>query len=187
MELHHAVARNDLETVVEQTELAGYFGGKGVQLVGPGREAKAGPEFLGQGGAAQEIAALKHAYGQAGAGEIGGCDEAIVASSDDGDIEFHWRIPLTLTDTTSLWDHRQADPEPRLRPHWRRGMTSAPGYSNHGIAIDQPSETQIFTDDVEGTRVVRVVHPSSDMPMTDHLSAFSKAVSAWAGKKSPGR
>ena len=43
-------------------------------------------ELLGDRRATDEVAALQHAHLQAGAGEIGGADQAVVAAADDEDI-----------------------------------------------------------------------------------------------------
>ncbi len=62
-------------------EQAHRIGGRGV--------AKAGREFLGDRGAADERAALEHPHLETGAGEIAGADEAVVSAADDDDIVRH--------------------------------------------------------------------------------------------------
>ena len=44
-------------------------------------------EFLGDRGAAQHAAALEHAHLEAGAGEVRGAGEAVVAAADDDGVE----------------------------------------------------------------------------------------------------
>ena len=44
-------------------------------------------EFLGDGGAAEDGAALEYADGKARFGEVTGAGEAVVAAADDDDIE----------------------------------------------------------------------------------------------------
>ena len=49
---------------------------------------KPGIDFFGDGGAAEHVAALEHENFFAGLAEIGGVDEAVMASADHDDVVF---------------------------------------------------------------------------------------------------
>lgn len=59
--------------------------------VAAARKLKAGNEFLSDGGATNDVAALKDGDREAGAGEVGGCGESIVASADHKGVPFFVR------------------------------------------------------------------------------------------------
>src|SRR6185503_4797821 len=62
------------------------LGMEGVHRVGAGGEAVAGPELLGEGGAAGEWPALEHLDAQAGSGQVPRGHEAVVPCADDDDV-----------------------------------------------------------------------------------------------------
>lgn len=56
--------------------------------VAAARELEARNELLGDGGAADDVATFKNGDGEAGACEVRGCREAIVATTDDERVPF---------------------------------------------------------------------------------------------------
>ena len=94
--------------------------------VGGDRIAKAGVELLGHRRAADLCAALEHRHFEAGHGDIGGGDKAVMAGADDDDVSH----------SSSREAKRQGDPVPQPPPfiHWiaslALAMTSA---SAHGM------------------------------------------------------
>ena len=57
--------------------------------VGGGGDAIAGPDLFGDGAAAHQFAPLEHQHLAAGARQIGGGDQAVVAAADDDGIVLH--------------------------------------------------------------------------------------------------
>jgi hypothetical protein len=55
--------------------------------VGRARDAMARPQLLGDAGAADHVAALEHADAHAGAREVGGGGQPVVAGADDDRVE----------------------------------------------------------------------------------------------------
>ena len=78
-----AVEGQDLEPVPRQVQLADDLGPQQRHHVRADRELEAGEDFLGHGRAAEHVAALEHEHLLAGAGQVGGGDEAVVAAADD--------------------------------------------------------------------------------------------------------
>ena len=77
-----AVERQDLEAVAGQLQLADDLGPKQRHHVGGDAEAEAGDDLLGDGRAAEHVAALEHDHAHAGAGEVRGRDQAVVPAAD---------------------------------------------------------------------------------------------------------
>ena len=78
-----AVERQDVQAVPRQLEVADDLGPEQRDDVAEDREAEAREELLGHRGAAQDVALLEDEGLHAGAGEIGGADQAVVAAADD--------------------------------------------------------------------------------------------------------
>ena len=70
-----------------EAQVADHLGVQQADRVARGGVAEAGVEFLGDGGAAEDGAALEDAHGEAGFGEVAGAGEAVVAAADDDHIE----------------------------------------------------------------------------------------------------
>ena len=69
-----------------QVEIGDDFGIEQRHRVGGDGISEAGMEFLGDGGAAQDMPAFEYRDLQAGPGEIGGADEPVMAAADDDDV-----------------------------------------------------------------------------------------------------
>jgi hypothetical protein len=90
-----AVERQDLEPVAREIELADDLRPEQRDDVRAHREVKALEHFLGDGRAADDVAAFEHQDPAAGAGEVGGCGEAVVPRADDGDVVLHAECIVT--------------------------------------------------------------------------------------------
>ena len=75
--------------------------------VGADGELEAGEDFFGNSGAAEHVTALEHQNFFAGAGEVGGVDQAVVASADHDDVVFDFD-PLEAAILPSVWPSRIA-------------------------------------------------------------------------------
>ena len=74
------------EPVLDQLELVDDRRPEQAQRVGERRELEAREELLGDRGAADEAAALEDQGAQAGLGEVGAVDQAVVAAADDDGV-----------------------------------------------------------------------------------------------------
>ena len=81
-----AVEREDLEAVARQVEVPDDLGPQERDDVGADRELEAGEDLLGHRRAAEDVAPLEDEDLLAGAREVGGVDQAVVAASDDDDV-----------------------------------------------------------------------------------------------------
>ena len=72
--------------MAREIEIANNFGAQERNDIGENGEFEAGDDFFGDGGAAQNIAALEDQNFFARAGEIGRVDQAVVAAADDDDV-----------------------------------------------------------------------------------------------------
>ena len=78
-----AVERQDVEAVLRQLELADDLRAEQADDVAGDAEPEAREDLLGDRRAAEDVALLEDDRPQAGAGEVGGADEAVVATADD--------------------------------------------------------------------------------------------------------
>ena len=83
-----AVERQNFQAVAGQVEVANDLRPQQRDHVGADRELESGENFFGDGGAAEHVAALEHQNFLAGARQIGGVDQAVVASADDDYVVF---------------------------------------------------------------------------------------------------
>ncbi len=83
-----AVERQDFESVAREVEVANDFRAQQRDHVGAHRELETRVDLFGDGGASEHVAALEHENFFAGLGEVGGVDEAVMASADHDDIVF---------------------------------------------------------------------------------------------------
>ena len=83
-----AVERQDFEAVAREVEVADDFRAQQRDDVGADRELEAREDLFGDGGAAEHVTALEHENFFARLGEVGGVDEAVVASADHDDVVF---------------------------------------------------------------------------------------------------
>jgi hypothetical protein len=81
-------SRQDFEAVARQVEIADDLWPQQRDHVGAHRELETGKDFLGDGSAAQHVAAFEYENFFAGLGKVGGVDEAIVASADHDCVVF---------------------------------------------------------------------------------------------------
>src|SRR6187401_2224749 len=72
--------------------------------VAGGGVAEAGMEFLGDGRAAEDVAAFEQRDGQAFARQVGGTGQAVVAGADDGDVQFRGHVLQRRTCPGSRWN-----------------------------------------------------------------------------------
>ena len=77
---------DDRQAVPRQVHVGDDLGVEQADRVAGDRVAEAGMELLGHRRAADDAAPLQHRDLQAGAGEIEGADEAVVAAADDDDV-----------------------------------------------------------------------------------------------------
>ena len=77
-----AVERKDFEAVARKVEVADDFRPQQRHYVGADGELEAGKDFFGAGGAAENVAAFEHQNFLSGALQVGGVDQAVVASAD---------------------------------------------------------------------------------------------------------
>ncbi len=80
---------DDVQAVIGEPELAYDFRIEEAHRVGGSGVAEAGCEFLGDGRAADDGAALEHPYLETGAGEIARAHQAVVTAADDDDVVRH--------------------------------------------------------------------------------------------------
>jgi len=78
-----AVEWKDFEAVVGEIQLTNDFGAEERDDVRTFGEEKAGDDFFGNGGTAEDAAAFEDDHFFTGFGQVGGVDEAIVTASDD--------------------------------------------------------------------------------------------------------
>ena len=78
-----ALQRQDVQAVPRQVEIANDLGAQQAHHVREHRELEAGKDLLGHGRAADALAPLEHEHALAGAGEIRGAHEPVVAAADD--------------------------------------------------------------------------------------------------------
>ena len=83
-----AVEGQDLEAVPGQVQLADDLGPQQRDDVGADRELEAREHLLGDGGAAEHVAALEHEHLLARAREVGRGDEPVVPAADDDRVVF---------------------------------------------------------------------------------------------------
>ena len=81
-----ALEGQDREPVAGQIQLADDVGAHQAYHVREDAVLEAGEDLLGDGGAADERTCLEHAHVEAGAREVGGVDQAVVAAADDDDV-----------------------------------------------------------------------------------------------------
>ena len=74
------------EAVPLELEIPDDLGTEQTVDVARGGDLEAGPQFFGDRAAAEQLAALQHQHRAAGAGEVGGGDEAVMASADDDGV-----------------------------------------------------------------------------------------------------
>ena len=77
-----AVERENFEAVAREVEVADDFRPQQRHHVGADGELEAGKDFFGAGGAAENVAAFEHQNFLSGTRQVGGVDEAVVASAD---------------------------------------------------------------------------------------------------------
>jgi hypothetical protein len=75
-----------VKTEARKVELLDDFRPKEAHHVGAHGELESREDFLGDRGAAQDVAALEHQDLPAGARQVGGVDQAVVAAADDDDV-----------------------------------------------------------------------------------------------------
>jgi len=78
-----AVEWKDFEAMAGEIEFANDFGTEEGDYIRAFGEQKAGDDFFGDGGAAENVAAFEDENFLAGFGEIGSVDQAVVAAADD--------------------------------------------------------------------------------------------------------
>ena len=83
-----AVERQNFQAVAGKVEVANDFRPQQRDDVGANGKLESGEDFFGDGGAAEDVTAFEHEDFLAGAGEVGGVDEAVVAAADDDDVVF---------------------------------------------------------------------------------------------------
>ena len=81
------IARQNREAVLFELQLANDLRQKQADDVRGGRNFVAGPQLFGRRAAAEHMAAFEHADFVAGAGQIRGAHEAVVAAADDDRIK----------------------------------------------------------------------------------------------------
>ena len=69
-----------------QIEIANDFRAQQGDHVGADRELEAGKNFFGDRGAAEHVTAFQHQHFLAGARQVGGIDQAVVAAADDDHV-----------------------------------------------------------------------------------------------------
>ena len=107
-------ALDDAEPVGVKLEIADDRRVQKRDRVGGDRIAKAGVKFLGDRRAADLRPALEHRDLEAGHGEIGGGDKAVVAAADDDDVRHQaprCALPATSEPSPGRRAHRDATPE----------------------------------------------------------------------------
>ena len=92
------------KTMLREPEIADHPRVEQADRVARGRVAKAGMEFLGDRGAAHDVAAFGDAHREARGGEIRGAGEAVVAAADDDGVE-----------AARVTRHRVRQPPSRIR------------------------------------------------------------------------
>ena len=83
-----AVEGKNLQAVAGKIEVANNFRPQQRHHVGADRELESGHNFFGAGGAAEHVAAFEHQNFLAGLCQVGGVDQAVVASADDDHVVF---------------------------------------------------------------------------------------------------
>ncbi len=81
-----AVERQDFQAMAGKIEIADNLRPQQRDHVGAHRELESGEDFFGDGGPAEHVPALQHQHFLSGARQIGGVDEAVVASADHDHI-----------------------------------------------------------------------------------------------------
>ena len=80
------IPRQHLEPVPLELEVADDLGPQQAVDVGGGGDLVAGPDLLGDAGAAEDFAPLEHEHLHAGPGQVGGGHQTVVAAADDDEI-----------------------------------------------------------------------------------------------------
>src|SRR5450631_2285345 len=91
--LHHgatAFVGNDLQTELGEFQRAHDFRTQQAAHVGAVRVGKVLIELAAHGRAADERVALEHLHLEAGAGQIAGRHQSVVAGADDDGVQAHW-------------------------------------------------------------------------------------------------
>ena len=91
-----AVERKNFQAMARQIEVANDLRPQQRNYVGADRELEAGKDFFGDGRAAEHMAALEHQNFLAGAREISGVDQAVVAAADHDYVVFSCHMVLQL-------------------------------------------------------------------------------------------
>ena len=117
---------DDAEPVAVKLEVADDLGVEKRDGVGGDRIAEAGMECLGRRRAADLRAPLEHRDLEAGHGEIGGGDKAVVAGADDDDVRHQVCMARTPSPPTPL-PRERGDAEPSPSGRWGEGKARFSG------------------------------------------------------------
>ena len=83
-----AVERQNFQAMAGQIEIANDLRPQQRDYIGAHRELESGKDFFGDGGAAEHVTALEHQNFFAGARQVSGVGEAVMASADDDCVVF---------------------------------------------------------------------------------------------------